>query len=98
MPAIRPEAISNRIRLTNEDGAPILALVVEDGAVDAFLCAVVDESSPYKERVSLGSAEHNFLAGTDEQFALSPIGIAAAGIVPFIEREAVKITVLRQPP
>jgi hypothetical protein len=84
MPAIRPEDISNRIRLLNERRAAGAAFVSEHGAVDSFLPAVVDELPPDEQGIcSLGSQD-NFLSGANEQLSLSPIGVSVCGVVPLI--------------
>jgi hypothetical protein len=89
MPAIRPEAISNRIRLTYEVRGSVRAFVSEHGAVDTVLSAVVDEVAPNKEGVSALGSQDEFFAWADEQFALPSVLVLVGRIVSFIEGEAV---------
>lgn len=84
MPATRPEAISNRIRLTYEGAGSVRAFVSEYGAIDSVLSAVIDELSPHEEGVSCAGAEYNFLAGPHEQFCVPPICIDVSRIVALI--------------
>lgn len=95
MPATRPEDISNLIRLLNEARGSVGAFVAEDGAVDAFLPAVVDEVSPNEEGIGWLGAQDNLLSGADELLALSAVGVSVAAVVALIEGEAVKVAVLR---
>ena len=98
MPAIRPEAISNRIRLANEVGTPVAALVAEHGAVNAVLSAIVDELPPHKERVRADRPERDLFARTNEQDLPPSVRVGASAVVAFIERKALTIAVLCQPP
>ena len=98
MPAMRPEAISNRVRLAYEVRAAVRALVSEYGAVNSVLPAVVDKSAPDEAGVSGCSAEHNLFAWAAEQLARSPVRVSVRRVVPLIEFEAVKVSILRQPP
>lgn len=100
MPATRPEAISNRIRLAYESRALVARLVAEDCAVDSVLAAVVDEDSPDEEGVSSLGSEHDLFAWTDELAVvpLPPVRVSIGGIVPFIELDAIKVAVLCKPP
>jgi hypothetical protein len=66
MPAIRPEDISNLIRLTYEARAAAARLVPEDRAVDTVLPAIVFEYSPDEEGISCSGSEHDFLPGPDK--------------------------------
>jgi hypothetical protein len=78
MPAIRPEAISNLIRLAYEARAAMARFVPEDRAVDPVLAAVIDEDSPDEEGISSFGSEHNLFSGPDELVfgSLAPIGIS----------------------
>ncbi len=81
MPAMRPQAISNRIRLSNEVAAPVLALVSEDGAVDSVLSAVINELSPDPNSVGGDCSEHPLLAGANEQDALPTVSVVVGAVV-----------------
>jgi len=98
MPATRPEAISNRVRLSNEERAAPRRLVAEDCAVDAFLSAVVDELSPDEQRITALGPQNQLRSGSDEQAALASISVATGRVVPLIQLEAVKIAVPGHPP
>lgn len=105
MPATRPEAISNRIRLTNKARALARPLVAERRAIDAVLWlasslvdAVVDKLAPDEERVERLGSEYPLFAGADEQAARAPVGVAVRRVVPLVESQAVNIAILRQPP
>ena len=98
MPAIRPEAISNRVRLSNEVRAAMRRLVAEDGAVDSRLPAVVDELSPYETGVSTLRAQDDLLAGSDEQLSLSAVCVSVSRVVTFIQFKTVLIAILGEPP
>lgn len=98
MPQIRPEAISNRVRLAYEVRAAVRGLISEKGAVDAGLPAIVGESSPRKAGVSAVGSQHNFFAGAAKEFAHSAVCVSVGGVVPLIEFQAVNVAVLRQPP
>ena len=94
MPAIRPEAVSNCIRLSNEVRTSPGGLVAESSAVDALLSAVVDELSPSEHGVGVFCSQNNLLSGADELSALAAIGVSVAAVMPLIEFEAVKISIL----
>ena len=98
MPATRPEAISNRIRLAYEFAAEVSAFIAEHGAVDALLAAVVFESSPREHGVSFGCTEDNLFTWTDEQVPTSSVLVLVSGVMSFIEFKAIKVTVLCKPP
>jgi len=66
MPAIRPEAISNLIRLAYEARAAAARFVPEDRAVDPVLSTVIDENAPDEEGIGMLGSEHNLFAGTNE--------------------------------
>jgi hypothetical protein len=73
MPAIRPEDISNRIRLAYKVRAAVRRLVAEHGTVDSFLPfsgsevdAVVNEVPPDPNSVGVSGSEDPLLAGADE--------------------------------
>jgi len=76
MPLIRPEAISNRIRLSNEFGRLVLAFVSEDSTVDTLLTTVIDESSPDKDGIGSFGSEDEFFTWTDKENSLSSIGVS----------------------
>src|SRR5882672_4686753 len=98
MPATRPEAISDSIRLAYEFAAPVRAFIPKYGAVDALLAAVVDEFPPDEERVGRLGAEDDLLTWPHEDAARATVGVAAAGVVPLVECEAIEVAILRQPP
>jgi hypothetical protein len=105
MPAINPEAISNRIRFTNEVRAAMRSFIAERGAVDsrlrlrrALVDAGVEEFSPDEERRSIVGSEDDFVTGAAEQFPDASIGVPMRGVVALVQREAVNIAVLGQPP
>ena len=105
MPAISPEAISNRIRLANEVGAPVLAFVAERGAADSSLTfsgarvtAVVGESAPDEECAAVFGSKDDLFAGATEQGEAARRRFPRERIVSFVEREAVTVAVLCEPP
>ena len=105
MPAMRPEEVSNRIRLANKARAAVRRLVSEHGAVDSLLLfsgalvdAVVNELSPDPNSVGVSGAEYPLLAGADEQDALSPVPVVIGAVVPLVHVEAVEVTVEGEPP
>lgn len=105
MPATRPAAISNRVRLANKVRAPRCGFVPEGGTVDSVLPltgslvnAIVDELAPYEEGIAAETAEHNRRAGTDELLARAAIGVAVGAVVPLVERETRGVSILRNPP
>jgi len=73
-------------------------LVAEQGAVDTFLPAVIDELPPNKDGVSGFGAEDEFFTGTDEQFALASVAGMPRGIVTLVEGETLTVAVFREPP
>jgi hypothetical protein len=95
---MRPEAISNRVRLSNEARAAMRRLVAEDGAVDAALATVVDELSPHEASVSILAPEDDFLAGANEQLSFSSVCVLACGVVSLIQFQAVFIAIFGKPP
>ncbi|KVM72587.1 hypothetical protein WJ61_01105 [Burkholderia ubonensis] len=76
MPAIRPEAISNRVRLANEVRAAMRRLVAEDCAVDAVLAAVIDEFPPDETGVAVLGSQHDFFTGPDEQLSIASVFVS----------------------
>ena len=98
MPAIRPEAVSNAIRLAYEFRALMWAFVSEHGAVDTLLAAVVDELSPGEHGIRLLCSQDNLFSWANELRAPSPIGVAVATVVALVEFETVTVAVLGQPP
>lgn len=98
MPAIRPEAISNFIRLAYEVAAPVAAFVAEYGTVDSLLAAVVVEVSPHKARISFLCSQHHLFARPNKQLARAAILVPIGAVVPFVQLKAICIAVLRQPP
>jgi hypothetical protein len=75
MPAIRPDAISNRIRLANEVAGSVTPLVSEHGAVDALLPTVVNEAAPNEHGIGAFGAQDKLFSWTDEQPPLATICI-----------------------
>jgi hypothetical protein len=105
MPAIRPEAISNRIRLTYEVRAASSSLVAERGTIDTLLRrarprveAGVSELPPDEEGIPGFGAENDLFAGAAEQSADTPISVAIGRVVLLIQGQARRIAVSRQPP
>ena len=72
----------------------MLAFVSENGTVDALLSAIVDELAPDEHGVALQRPQHEFFAGANEQFSPAPIGVSVRAVVPLVEREAIKVTIL----
>jgi hypothetical protein len=73
MPQIRPQDISNCVRLANEFRTEIRRLVPKDGAVDAGLPftgslvnAVVKEAPPDEHGVSAFCSQDDLLTGSDK--------------------------------
>lgn len=100
MPAIRPEAISNRVRLADKVRAAMRRLVSEHGAVDtvlplsgALVDAIVDEVSPHPNSISGGGSEYPLLAGADKQDALPTVSVFVGAVVPLVHVEAVKVAI-----
>lgn len=100
MPAIRPEAISNCVRLAYKSRALVLRLVTEDGAVDALLPTVVDELAPNEHGIASLGSQYNFFARADELIvvSLTAVCVSISRVVAFIEFCAIKITVFCHPP
>ena len=64
---MRPEDISNLIRLPNEATGPMRGLVAEHGAVDPSpVPAVVDELSPSEHGVGSLGSQDDLLSGADK--------------------------------
>ena len=95
MPAIRPEAISNFIRLAYEFRALVWAFVSENGAVDSSLPAVVDELPPDKQGICVGGSQDDLLTGADKLSAPASISIFVATVMTFVEGKAIFIPVFR---
>lgn len=98
MPAIRPDAISNLIRLAYETRAEIARLVAERRAVDTLLAGVIVEVSPDPEGIGVLRAQDELLAGTDELPLPPAIGVPSAAVMPFVECEAGNVALLGEPP
>lgn len=98
MPAIRPEAISNRIRLTYEFRALIWAFVPEHGTVDSLLAAVINELAPSEYGVCSLCSEQDLFSGSEHFLTLASVRISVAAIMPLIEFNAVKVSILCEPP
>jgi hypothetical protein len=101
MPAISPEAISNRVRLANEARALIRRFVAEYCAIDSglsFACslvnAVINELAPHETSVSVSGSQDDLIAGSNEQLSLSAVLILIGGIMSFIHFQTVEIAVL----
>ena len=95
---MRPDDISNGIRLAYEVATPVSAFISEHGAVDSFLPAVIAESSPHKHCISLGCAQDDALARADKPVPDAPVLVLIGRVVSFIQFKAIKVTVLRKPP
>ena len=102
---MRPEAISNRIRLAYEVRAAVRRLVAEDGAVDAllglagsFVDTGINELSPDPPRVSVTGAKDDFASGAAEELSLPPIAVLMGGIVALIQGEDIAVPILAEPP
>lgn len=85
MPATRPEAISNFIRLLYEVRGAVNTLVSEYGAVDTALTIIGEEPAPHKQRICIRCAEDNFFSRADELLSLSTIGVLICAVVSFIK-------------
>lgn len=96
MPAIRPEAISNCIRLPNEVAGPVPRLVPEDGAIGSLLSAIVEELPPHEESISVFGSQDDLFSWADELAQLSWLSIG--GVMPGKQCKAVKISIAGQPP
>lgn len=98
MPATRPEAVSNCVRLSNEVGAAVLGLVAEDGAIDALLPTAVEELPPDEHGVAALSAEDNLLPRSNKlRFTLLP-GLSEPRVVASVQLEAGAVSVAGKPP
>jgi hypothetical protein len=100
MPAIRPEDISNRIRLAYKVRAALRRLVSEHGAIDSLLSfagslvdAIVNEVSPHPNSVGSLGSEDPLFAGADEQDALPTVSVLVGAVVPLVHIEAVKVAI-----
>lgn len=98
MPAIRPEAISNLVRLSYEFAASVLAFVPEHRAIDSALSTVVDEPPPHEHGISVFGSQHNLFTRSDEQLAFAPVRVAVCAVMPLVEFKAITVSILRQPP
>lgn len=98
MPAIRPEDISNLIRLAYKTRALMARLIAEYRAVDTLLATVVMEVSPDEEGISSFGSQHDLFPRSDELESLASICILSCGVMAFIKLEAIEIAFLRQPP
>ena len=83
----------------------MLALVSEDGAVDALLSsacplidAVVNESSPDETGITGFCAQDELVTGADKQLARPPVRVVVAAVMPFVKCEAIKVAILSHPP
>jgi len=82
MPAIRPQAVSNAIRLSYKLDARMRSLVAEHGAVDAGLrlpCSVVNagvsEFSPHEKSIPCRCAQAKVVAWADESEPFASISV-----------------------
>src|SRR6266705_1761080 len=98
MPAIRPEAISNLIRLAYEARAARRSLIPKDRAVDSLLAAVVDELSPDPHGAGALSSQDDLFARPNELSALAAIRVSIGAVVALVHGEAVFIAIFREPP
>jgi hypothetical protein len=98
VPFTSPEAISNRIRLSNEFAARVRSFIAECGTVDPLLSAAVNELPPDEEGIAWFSSQDDLLAGADEEASPPSVGVASGRIVPFIHGKAVTVSILGQPP
>jgi hypothetical protein len=80
MPATRPEAISNRVRLANEAAAAMRSLVAERGARNTFLRSagpVIDagvaEAAPDEKSIAGGGAQNDFFTWAGEESPLAAV-------------------------
>lgn len=89
MPAIRPYAISNRIRLAYKFAAFVRGFVPEHGTIDSLLPAGVLELSPDEHSVPIGSSENDLFSGPTESVSYSTILVSVAGVVLLIEFQAI---------
>lgn len=105
MPAIRPEAISNCIRLTYEFRAAVRGFVTEDSAVDPFLRlsrpfvdALVDEFAPDPSRITFLRSQDDLGPRPAKQLAPAAVTVLVRRVVALVEREDGDIAILREPP
>ena len=99
MPAIRPEAVSNAIRLLNEVRAADRRLIAKNGAVDTVLAStLVDEDSPHEHGVAGCGAQYDLLSGASEAVAPSSIAIDRCAVVAQVQVEAREVAIFGQPP
>jgi hypothetical protein len=94
MPAMRPEAVSNCVRLAYEFAAKVRAFVTEDSAVDALLSTVIYEFSPGETCVTLLGPEDYFLPRADEELPLLLTFTVIGRVVALIHSKAGLIAVL----
>lgn len=94
MPAIRPEAVSNCVRLAYEFAAEMRAFVAEDSAVDTLLSTVIYEFSPRETCVTLLGPEDNLLPRANEEFPLLLALTVISRVVALIHVKAGSIAVL----
>jgi hypothetical protein len=98
MPATRPDEISDCVSLSDKLTALDRGLVPEEGAVDPFLAAGVDELPPHEACVGMFGSKDDLFAWTSEAIAHTSVPVLEAGVVAFVECEAVRIAIFRQPP
>lgn len=98
MPATRPEAVSNCVRLSNEVGAAVLGLVAEDCAVDSLLAAAIEELPPDEHGVAALSAEDNLFPRANKlRLTLLP-GLSEPRVVASVQLKAGAVSVFGEPP
>jgi hypothetical protein len=100
MPLTRPAEISDGISLSDKLGRAISVwrFVSEDGTIDAFLSAGIDELPPNKHGVSVSGSKDNLFSRPSEQASLASVLVDVATVVPFVEFEAGDIAILRHVP
>jgi hypothetical protein len=88
MPAMRPDAISNRVRLAYEFTALVRSFIPERSTVDTLLpvpCplvdAVVTKYFPNKQGVPLCRSQANIIPGSDKLLGLAAIRVGAMRVV-----------------
>lgn len=98
MPAMRPEAVSNAIRLAYEFAAAMRSLIPKDSAVDSLLPAVVLELPPDEHGASSLCAQDNLFSWSDELSLSASVRVGSSAVVPLVHCETVKVSILGQPP
>ena len=105
MPQIRPDAISNCIRLANEVAALVRSLIPERRTIDSRLpdaCSLVDtgvdKESPNKKSIPCRCPQCDVFSWSNELLGSSSIFVLVTRVMSFIKFSASRVAVLCQPP